>query len=135
MTISVSQAHNDFRLVGTRAFLDSGAGNGYVEVYEGTQPATHDDPATGSTLLMTITLDKPSGALVAHQLALSASLVAFVVATGTPQWARYYNGDGVVGGDCTASGLGGSGVVQVETTVGGQVLAGGAVAVVSAVLG
>lgn len=128
--MNITSAHNVFRLQGTLAFMQDGPGPARILVYEGSQPAQPIDPPTGSTLLGTITLDDPPGSLIGGQLVLTASQVAVCVATGAPQWARLINGFDTPGGDMTASSVGGGGQVQVETT-GGQVLLGGALALVS----
>lgn len=127
--------HNDDRLAGggTLGFLNRGTNPAYFEIYEGARPGTPTGSLAGRTLLTTLYLDRPAGALVGHALVLSASLVAFVVATGTPQFARIYNGEGTPGGDADVTGIGGGGDIEIEVDGSGKIYAGGATALFSAI--
>lgn len=132
---TITTEHNDDRLAGggTLGFLNRGTGAAYLEVYEGARPGTPTGSLAGRTLLTTFYFDRPAGALVDHALVLSASLVSFVVATGTPQFGRLYNGEGTPGGDLDVTGIGGGGDVEIEVDGSGKVYAGGATAIFSAV--
>lgn len=131
--MNITSAHNTARLLGTLAFMQDGPGRSRFLIYEGTMPALPTDPPTGSFLLGTIVLDAVPGAIVSGELVLAAAQVGLVSATGIPQWARLVNPSDVAGGDCTASGVGGGGQLEVETAVDGKVYLGGALALVSGV--
>jgi hypothetical protein len=78
------------------ALADAGAGAGTIQVRTGAQPATPDDPATG-TLLATFTLADPAfGAAVAGVATLDATppLSATGVADGTAGWFRMLDSTG-----------------------------------------
>lgn len=120
MTIEISTAHNEARLGGTKAFMDTGAGKARIRVYDGTRPALG---GTATTLLVEIVLAKPSGTVAANKLTLAADDPAGyeVVATGSATWARIVNGNGDLVLDCDVSATGGAGEVQlpsVAVTVG-----------------
>lgn len=77
---------------------DAGPGPGTVQVRTGAQPASADDPATG-TLLATFTLADPAyGAAVAGVAALDATPVLSTagVADGTAGWFRMLDSTGAV---------------------------------------
>lgn len=125
--------HNDDRLAGTLAFLNRGTGQARFDIYDGARPSTSATAIGAQTLLVSIYLDDPAGSLVSHALVLASSTAAFVLATGTPTWARSYNGEGTAGGDCDVTGVGGGGQIEIEVGPDGKVYAGGGTALVSAV--
>src|SRR5690606_27410908 len=75
--------------------VDGGTGAGYVEIRTGTQPATVDDPATG-TLLVTIELAPQAFSSAVGGTATLESVPRGGTAegTGTAGWFRVYDGDG-----------------------------------------
>jgi hypothetical protein len=80
------------------ALVDAGPAAGTVQVRTGAQPASANDPATG-TLLATFTLEDPAfGAAVAGVATLDATpiLTTTGVAAGTAGWFRMLDSTGAV---------------------------------------
>lgn len=113
---------------GRLQWLDQGSGNAYFELYDGTRPDSGDTP---TTKLVTVELSKPCGTVSGGVLTLASTDAPLVTATGTPTWARFYNGNGDFAFDCDASALGGAGQVQVPTV---PIFAGGRTNLASGVL-
>lgn len=100
------------------ALVDADVGAGTIQIRTGAQPATANDPATG-TLLATLTLADPSfAAAVAGVATLDATPVLSTtgVAAGTAGWFRMLDnsGDTVLDGAVTATG--GGGEMELNTT-------------------
>lgn len=131
MTISITPAHNDARLTGTLAFLDTGTGNAAVRLYGGTRPATAVD-APSSAMLVQIGLTKPAGTVSAGLLTLTQLADGLISETGTATWARVVNGNGATAFDCTAGEGVGAWEVQLVQAV---LYAGGDARITSASLG
>ena len=70
MTVAITVEHNEARLAGTLAFLDSGTNPARLRIYGGTRPAT---PATtpASAMLVEIRLTKPAGTIAGGLLTLT----------------------------------------------------------------
>jgi len=115
MTVEISTAHNEARLTGTRTFMDSGAANARIRIYDGTRPALG---GAATTLLVEIVLAKPCGTVAANKLTLQADDPAGyeVVAAGSATWARIVNGNGDLVLDCDVSDPAGSGEVKLPGT-------------------
>ena len=129
--VVVSLAHNDFRLLATRQFLDTGTGNAAIRIYGGTRPASPADAPT-SVMLCQAVLTKPCGEVTGNQLVLTQDTDdAFIVETGVATWARFVNGDGSTAFDCDAGEGPGPWTVQLPQA---QLFAGGAVRVTAAAL-
>ncbi|TXI17683.1 MAG: hypothetical protein E6Q67_12950 [Roseateles sp.] len=79
MKIFITDEHNQFRLVGTLAHLDTGSGKAAVEIYDGDMPEQGEP--TGN-LLVSIPLTKPAGTLVGGKLALTAESIPLVLRSG-----------------------------------------------------
>lgn len=131
MTTTISQAHNEARLAGTKTFLDTGAGTATVQVYTAPRPASGATP-TGATLLVAIALTKPCGSVAAGVLTITSTDVPMCVATGDAAWARILNANGDFAMDCDVSITGGAGEIQLDNI---HLLLGGREQLVSAVLG
>jgi hypothetical protein len=129
MTVTISQAHNEARLGGTKSYLDTGSSNARIRVYNGTRPASGGTP---TTMLVEIALDKPCGTVAAGVLTLSSSDLPLIANSGTATWARIVNGNGDYAFDCDVSATGGAGEVQLPSTT---LFAGGKTQLVSGVLG
>lgn len=100
------------------ALADADVGAGSIQIRTGAQPATANDPATG-TLLATLTLADPSfGAAAAGVATLDATPVLSTtgVAAGTAGWFRMLDnsGDTVLDGAVTVTG--GGGEMELNTT-------------------
>ena len=100
------------------ALVDADVGAGTIQIRTGAQPATANDPATG-TLLATVTLADPSfAAAVAGVATLDATPVLSTVgvANGTAGWFRMLDnsGDTVLDGAVTVTG--GGGEMELNTT-------------------
>lgn len=131
--MNISADHQGFRNQGSLSFLAQGSGRAHVRVYDGTRPSA-GAAITDQVLLTTITLDATPGTMVGNELHLSASTVGLIVATGAPTWARISNGNNDWAADCSCSGPGGSGELQLELSTVGTLLAGGGCALVSGVI-
>ena len=131
MTLSITTAHNNARLTGTLAFLDTGTANAALRVYGGTRPATPND-SPGSAMLVEIGLTKPAGTVNAGALLLTQAADGIIAESGTATWARAVNGDAATAFDCDAGQGTGAWEVQLVQSV---LYAGGAAKLVSATLG
>ena len=131
MTIAITTALNNTRLMGTLAFLDAGTGNAAVQIYGGARPATPTD-APADPLLSEITLNKPAGSVSAGTLLLASSAAGLILSTGVATWARVVSGNGDVAFDCDAGQGAGAWEVQLAQA---NLLAGGEAKLVSAILG
>ena len=133
--ILISQLHNEDRLNGTLANLQRGPNPAKIKVYSaGTspvRPAAITDAPVG-TLLCTITLDDPPGAVLNNKLTLTLPDDALVLVDGQASWARIENGDGNASMDCDVSTAAGSAELKLQTI---DLLAGGAVRLISAEFG
>lgn len=96
-----SQTLTDAQLAASIARADAGASASVVHIYSTARPATiatvhADDPQA------TITLAKPCGAVVAHELVwhMAAPAGAMVQSNGLPRWAEWIAGDGAVLARC-----------------------------------
>lgn len=132
MDLTISAAHNDARLEGTRVFLDTGSVNAKIKIYNGTRPETNDGPITDQLLLVEIALDKPCGTVSAGVLTLSSNTLPMIANSGVATWARVVNGDGVQAFDCDVGDTASTAHIKLENTT---LLAGGRVALISAALG
>lgn len=120
--VAISPDHNEYRLLGTLAHLDSATGNARLKVFSGVQPAPGGSP---TTLLVTVPLTKPAGAIVAGVLLLQAlNDFDLAVATGVATWARLENGDGEWNSDLAVGAAGSGKPVQFDNV---SLLAGGKV--------
>lgn len=131
MTITITQAHNEARLEGTRAFLDSGTGRARVRLYGGTRPSSVND-APGTPMLVEIPLQKPCGTVAGGVLTLVQHEDGLIAETGIATWARVVNGNDTVAFDCDVGQGPGAWEIQLGQT---QLYAGGLVRLVSFVLG
>lgn len=127
--IEQNPTFNEYALEGRRAFLDLGAENARIRIYEGVRPAANGTPA--GALLGEITLDKPCGVVNAGQLVLTSSEVPLAVASGGATWARIVNGAGTWAMDCDVSDMTGDGEIKLVNTT---IFAGGALTLISAIL-
>jgi len=131
MTIAITTAHNDARLGGTLAYLDTGTGNAAVRIYGGTRPATPADVPT-SAMLVQVGLTKPAGSVAAGVLTLTQLEDGLIAETGIATWARVVNGNGDTAFDCDCGEGAGAWELTLAQT---QLYAGGAARITSAVLG
>ena len=131
MTITITTAHNDARLGGTLAYLDTGTGNAAVRIYGGTRPATPADVPT-SAMLVQVGLTKPAGSVAAGVLTLTQLEDGLIAETGIATWARVVNGNGDTAFDCDCGEGAGAWEVTLAQT---QLYAGGAARITAAVLG
>lgn len=129
--ITITQLHNEYRLNGTLAHLDSATGPAKLQIYEGARPATAGDPATGS-LLVQITLTQPAGTVANGQLTLTQLEDGLISTSGLATWGRFVNGDGQACFDADVDDGSNNGEIQMATR---QLFAGGDAKLVGAVLG
>lgn len=106
-----------------RALLDLGPGPGTIEIRSGVQPASPDDPVTG-TLLATLTFADPCAPAAVDGVLTFSPIIedSAADATGTATWARILNGAGVAGVDVD---IGVAGATLIINTV--NIVAGGPV--------
>ena len=108
--IEVSVDHNLARLAATKAYLDLGADNARVLVFDGARPAM-GDPET--MLLLDIELAKPSTVWDAGRLKLvPLEAVYIALAAGAHSHAKIVNGNGDLALMLDTSVVGGAGEVQ-----------------------
>lgn len=125
--IGQASAFNEAALEGRRAFLDTGAANAALLIYGNTRPGVAG-AAAGASALVTLELAKPCGIVAGNVLTLDPIAASFIVLnSGSPAWARLVNGNGDFAMDCDV----GVEVLLSDTTV----IAGGSVALISAVFG
>lgn len=97
MTVRLTTAQQNAHASATTNAVDAGPAAGTIKVYTGAQPATANDPATG-TLLLTWTLADPAfGAPVAGVATLDTTpvITTNAVAAGTAGWFRVADSTGV----------------------------------------
>ena len=108
--IEIPVDHNLVRLAATKGYLDVGADNAHILVYDGERPAM-GDPET--TLLLDIELAKPSTVWDAGRLKLVALEAVYIaLASGAHTHARIINGNGDLVVLLDTSVVGGLGEVQ-----------------------
>lgn len=98
--------------------FDAGSGAGKIRIYTGTQPASANDPVSG-TLLAEITLNDPAfGAAVlgAATVDSSPAISGSVSSTGTAGWWRGLDSDDNVVCDGSVTATGGGGDITIATT-------------------
>lgn len=129
--LRVTPRHRLVRLKGTLADINAGPNPARIELYEGLLPSA-PDAQTHSRLIAVITLQMPAGELVSNALRLLPAGDGMAMLTGVAGWARLVNGAGeiVCDGLCTATD--GDGPWRLSAL---QLYAGGAVRLISAVLG
>ena len=116
MTLAISTEHNNHLLAATIEFADTGAANSRIRLYD-----------AANTLLVTMTLAKPCGAvvddaLVLEQAALGGDMITTSGAAATGVWV---NGDDDVVATGTVSDEAGDGDFKVAGTTGTMLYAGG----------
>lgn len=109
MTLRLPTAQQNAHASATTNAVDAGAGAGTVKVYTGAQPATANDPTSG-TLLITWTLNDPAYAAPAAGVAaldVTPAITAVAGNSGTAGWFRVADStgatvfDGAVGSQMT----------------------------------
>jgi len=130
MTVAITVAHNEARLAGTLAFLDTGS-NACVRIYGGTRAATVND-APGSAMLVEVTLTKPAGTIADNKLTMTQAQDGTAINNGTATWARIVNGNGATVMDVDCTDANGSGEVKLPSV---QIFAGGDTKITSAQVG
>lgn len=129
--LRISARHNSARLQATLADINAGPAAACIEIYDGLLPST-PEAATTARLVGRVTLQLPAGEIVSHALRLLPEGDGMALLTGVAGWARLVNGAGevVCDGECTAAD--GAGPWRLSSL---QLYAGGAVRLISAVLG
>ena len=115
MTLAISVEHNNALLAATVAFADTGVLNSRIHLYD-----------AADTLLATMVLDKPCGAVVADVLELAQldPVGDMVAATGSAVTGVWVNGADDVVAEGTVSDEAGSGDFKVSGTTGTMLYAG-----------
>lgn len=86
MTVTISAAHNTFRLKGTLAYTDFGTGTAKLLLYTSTRGSITDTPAESA--ISEIPLAVPSGVVDETGYHLQAAGDGFNNASGVVKWAR-----------------------------------------------
>ena len=108
--IEIPADHNLVRLAATKDYLDLGADNAHILVFDGDRPAMG---APETTLLLDIELAKPASVWDAGRLKLVAlEAVSIAVAAGAHSHAKIVNGAGNLVAMMDTSVVGGLGEVQ-----------------------
>ena len=132
MTVPLSLAARQARLTALRDFIDSGGA--LLRFYSGTAPAKPED-ATAQTLLGTIALASPCGAIGASAatatLSVSVPRVNACDVSGVVGWVRFCKGDGTGVLDVAVVEAPAGGAVVLSDT---QVYAGGELQLISCVI-
>lgn len=129
--LRIAETVRDSMLDALLAAIDASTVPGTLEIYSGTIPdSTDDDPPTDATLLATLTLSDPAGAVAAGVLTFGAiTQDPSADATATAAWGRLKDGDGDVIFDANLGVTMGLFVIVINTTA---IVAGGPVQVTSA---
>lgn len=132
MTVPLSLAARQARLTALRDFIDTGGA--LLRFYTGTNPAKPED-ATSETLLGTVALATPSGAIsnsgTTATYTVSVPRVNACDASGVVGWVRFCKGDGTGALDVAVVEAPTSGSVVLSDT---QVYAGGELQLISCVI-
>lgn len=128
--IAISTALKNCRLDSVVAFLQLGADAATARIYDGARPSLGGAPA--GTLLVTIALAEPIGAVAGGVLTLTPTADALNEATGQATWARIVNGNGDLAWDCDVSDLNGTAELILTSTT---LYIGGFTRIVSGTLG
>jgi len=128
MATTISTAARNAAANGVVDLLDGGAGAGYIEVRDGTQPANPGTAATG-TLLATLPLSDPAFGDAATGVATANAITSDTTAdnSGTATWFRAYDSNAVAVIDGSAGDVGTEDLVLDNAAI----VAGGTVAVSS----
>ncbi len=129
--IVITAEHNEFRLAGTLAHLNTGTGNAGFWIFGNPRAATPTD-APGAAPLVTVYLDDPAGSVSGGVLTLAAGEDALIDVTGDAVWARAFNGNGDTAFDCNVSDPLGTATVRLPSLT---LYAGGVTRLVSGTLG
>ena len=130
--ITVSAAHNTARLVGSRAFTDTGTNPARLAFYASARVAIDASPSTAP--ICEIPLQNPSGVVDGTGYSLLQAEDGFNATTGVALWARLFTRSGAVHTDFdvrAASAGVETGEISIENTT---LYAGGATRIVSAKL-
>lgn len=132
MTLGMDVALRNARLQVIADAIDAGASDpGYMEIYDGTQPAT-GAAVTDQTLLGMVTFSKPCAASITGGVLTFDDITGSnAVADGIATWVRVYDGDDVFVLDMDVGGPGDGASVTLNTTF---VVEDGPISVVSAVI-
>lgn len=119
--ITLSNATATAVLTAIKDKLDAGSTGGTIKLYTGTRPAGPDTAITTQTLLGTLTLSKPCGAvsLISGVETLTFSAItgdSDADATGTCTWARLADSTNAAVADVDVTTTGGGGFAQMNTT-------------------
>ena len=133
---AVSVALREAFLRGVRDFfLDAKTANARIKFYAGMQPATPGGALdVSNALIATMTLDRPSGAIVTGELRLVSSGVTLVGNDGVITWGRLEDGEGAWGFDGRAALEGDTNPLTLFFLEAVNVVAGGKIVLVSAKL-
>jgi hypothetical protein len=128
--IEISNALNGYRLQGVIQFLAIGTEQARAHLYAGPRPSFGAPPQ--GTLLASIVLAEPLGAVADGVLEITPTNEALILVTGEVTWARIVNGLGALAWDCDASNLEGTGELRLPTTT---LYAGGYTRILTGLLG
>lgn len=113
--LTITAAHNNYRLQGTISYADLGTANSRIRFYD-----------ASDVLLVTMVLSKPCGSIVSNKLVLTqAALGGDQINTqGTAVRAEWINGNGDIVGSGAATDEAGDGPFKIAGTSGTLLYAG-----------
>lgn len=128
--VRITADHNEYRLAGSRDRFDVGTGNFRIQLRTGSKPTNVGDAATG-TLIAVLEFTKPCGTIASNVLTLTTLSDAVALADGTPGYARWIDGNGVIVADSDVGSLASDAPVRINPTT---LVTGALIEVVSATL-
>lgn len=107
--LTITAAHNDYRLQGTMSYADLGVANSRIRFYD-----------ASDNLLVTMVLTKPCGSIVSHKLVLTQAAPGGdqITVQGTAVRAEWINGNGDIVGSGAATDEAGDGPFKIAGTTG-----------------
>lgn len=132
MTMSISPAHNDARLVGTMVFAGAGS---IIQLFVAEHPTLGGTPS--ETPLVQIVLANPCGAVVSHLLVLHQNDAGgdLVALSGAAVWARWVTAAGELIADGSVTDASGAGDFKLSGTSGTMIYAGARVLLGASAIG
>jgi hypothetical protein len=118
--ITISEAHANARLEGSRTHMVLGTSRPKLRLYGGTRPANGVEP--GTPLLAEIELLASSAVIAGGVLTIQQFEPGLILSSGDPTWGRIVNGNGAHNLDCD---VGASGEVVLSASTlyeGGRVV-------------
>jgi len=130
--LRLTSDHKAARNLATLAWLDTGPGNAYLELYAPPGPPSAPEAAVDAVVMARVDLQKPAGLMMGAAISLQAAGDGMALLTGQVGWARLVTAAGRVAADGAVSGMDGDAPFKLSSV---QIYRGGVVHLLSAVLG